>query len=109
MLWCDVKNIVNIRVVVLDSACIVAYNVGMKSLQYTIRSVPPKLDSVLRRRAQKTSRSLNEVVIEALEKGAGVTSGARFDDMDWFIGNKSLDSSFDEALNWLDDAPKDIL
>jgi hypothetical protein len=80
----------------------------MTSLQYTIRSIPPKLDSTLRRRAQKTGRSLNEVVIEALAKGAGIAQDASFDDLDWFIGSGSLDTSFDDAINWLDDAPKDI-
>jgi hypothetical protein len=92
----------------LDNAYYIAYNAGMNSLQYTIRSIPPKLDSALRRRAQKTNKSLNEVVIEALEKGTGVTSNASFSDMDWFIGVKSLDSSFDDALDWLDNVPKDI-
>ena len=93
---------------ILDTACYNAYNVGMSSLQYTIRSIPPKLDSALRHRAKKTNKSLNEVVIEALEKGTGVTSDANFNDMDWFIGNKSLGSSFEEAQDWLDTAPKDI-
>jgi len=80
----------------------------MNGIQYTVRSIPPRLDSVLRRRAQKTSKSLNEVVIEALEKGTGITSNATFDDMDWFIGNKSLGVPFDQALDWLDNVPKDI-
>lgn len=80
----------------------------MNGLQYTIRSISPKLDSALRHRAQKTHKSLNEVVIEALEKGTGITSDASFNDMDWFIGSKSLDSSFDDAADWLDKVPKDI-
>ena len=92
----------------IDTAYIYAYNVGMSNTQYTIRSVPPKLDSVLRSRAQKTGKSLNEVMLDALAKGAGVVPDANFTDMDWFIGSKSLDSSFDQATEWLDDAPKDI-
>jgi plasmid stability protein len=48
-------------------ACI-AYNFCM---QYTIRNVPPSLDSALRRRAREQGKSLNEVTIEALTRGAG--------------------------------------
>lgn len=80
----------------------------MKSTQYTIRSIPPKLDMTLRRRAQKTGKSLNEVLIEALAIGAGVSPDADFDDLDWFVGNKSLDTSFNQAIDWLDTAPRDI-
>ncbi len=77
-------------------------------MQYTIRSIPPKLDTTLRRRAQKTGKSLNEVLIEVLAIGAGVSPDANFDDLDWFVGNKSLDESFSEAIDWLDAAPKEM-
>lgn len=80
----------------------------MKSTQYTIRSIPPKLDMTLRRRAQKTGKSLNEVLIETLAIGAGVSFDASFNDLDWFIGSRSLDASFGQAIDWLDTAPKDI-
>ena len=81
----------------------------MSNTQYTIRSIPPKVDQTLRKRAQKTGKSLNEVAVEALAKGAGVTPDATFNDLDWFIGSKSIDKkSFDEALHWLDSLPKDI-
>jgi hypothetical protein len=81
----------------------------MNNTQYTIRSIPPKVDQALRSQAKKTGKSLNETAIEALAKGAGVTPEATFDDLDWFIGNKSIDdNSFDDALRWLDNLPKDI-
>lgn len=41
-------------------------------MQYTIRKVPKPLDAALRRRAREQGRSLNEVAIEALARGAGV-------------------------------------
>src|SRR5471030_441227 len=82
----------------IDSAGIIAYNACMNHTQYTIRSIPPKVDTALRRRAQQTGRSLNEVVVEALAKGAGVTPDETFTDLDWFIGNNSLDASFDESM-----------
>jgi hypothetical protein len=80
----------------------------MKSIQYTIRSIPTKLDVVLRQRSKSTGKSLNEVVIDALAKGAGYTHDSTFDDLDWFIGSKSLDGSFDSDLDWLDSLPKDV-
>jgi hypothetical protein len=85
------------------------YTVGMNDSQYTIRYVPAKVDLVLRNRAKKTGKSLNEVALEALAKGSGVSPEATFDDLDWFIGNKTLDDkSFDEASSWLDSLPREI-
>lgn len=92
----------------IDNAYNIEYNAGMNSSQYTIRSVPSKLDVVLRRRAQKTGKSLNEVLIEALTIGAGISPDASFDDMDWLIGNKSMDASFRQTIDWLDTVPKEL-
>lgn len=81
----------------------------MSSTQYTIRSIPSQVDQALRRRAKKTGKSLNEVAVEALAKGTGVNPNATFNDLDWFIGGRTLDAnSFDEATEWLDSLPKDI-
>jgi len=92
----------------IDSACTIVYTVGMNNTQYTIRSIPPKVDQALRKRSQKTGKSLNEVVIEALTKGAGMTPDATFNDLDWFVGSMQTDSKFDEAMSWLDSLPQDI-
>lgn len=80
----------------------------MNRIQYTIRSIPAKLDQVLRRESQATGKSLNEVVVSTLEKGAGVSPDTSFDDLNWFIGNKSLSSSFEDDIKWLNSAPKEI-
>lgn len=66
------------------------------------------MDTILRRRAQKSGKSLNEVLIETLAIGAGISPEANFDDLDWFIGNGSLDTSFDQAMDWLNATPKEI-
>jgi hypothetical protein len=42
-------------------------------MQYTIRNVPAALDEALRRTARERRKSLNEVAIEALARGAGVS------------------------------------
>lgn len=80
----------------------------MSNTQYTIRSIPPKVDQALRKKSQKTGKSLNEVVIEALTKGAGMTPDATFNDLDWFVGSMQIDSKFDEAMSWLDSLPQDV-
>ncbi|PYP91921.1 MAG: hypothetical protein DMG65_05630 [Candidatus Angelobacter sp. Gp1-AA117] len=41
-------------------------------MQYTIRNVPDLLDAALRRSAREQGKSLNEVAIEALARGAGL-------------------------------------
>jgi plasmid stability protein len=43
-------------------------------MQYTLRNVPPALDTLLRRRAKEEGRSLNEVALEALRRGLGLSA-----------------------------------
>lgn len=46
-------------------------------MQYTIRGVPPAVDSALRERARATGKSLNEAAVEALTDGSGVAGTPR--------------------------------
>ena len=73
-----------------------AYNGCM---QYTIRNVPGSLDAALRRRAQEQGKSLNEIAIEALARGAGI-SGERTQkrDLSDIVGTWQEDPAFDEAI-----------
>lgn len=80
----------------------------MTSIQYTVRSIPIKLDQALRQKSKATGKSLNEIVITTLEKGAGVSPSSRFNDLDWFIGSKSLSRSFEEDMEWLNSVPREI-
>jgi hypothetical protein len=81
----------------------------MDSIQYTIRAIPLKLDKTLRLQAKKSGKSLNEVVLESLAKGAGVNMSTQtFHDLDWFVGSMSNDADFDGALQWLDSLPKEM-
>lgn len=89
----------------LDVQARAAYYAGMKrrhpseAIQYTIRNVPPVLDRELRRRAKKLSKSLNEVAIEALTRGAGVVHEVReHHDLDFLFGSWSEDPEVDQAL-----------
>jgi hypothetical protein len=42
-------------------------------MQYTLRNIPDLLDAALRRSARERGKSLNEVAIEALARGAGLS------------------------------------
>jgi len=42
-------------------------------MQYTIRNIPELLDAVLRRTAREKGKSLNDVAIEILARGAGLS------------------------------------
>lgn len=80
----------------------------MINKQYTIRAVPHKVDEALRRKAQKTGKTLNEVAVEALTKGVGLTPNAKFNDLNWFVGSMDKDPELDKAMAWMDSLPKDM-
>jgi hypothetical protein len=80
-------------------ACVragIAYN---RCMQYTIRKVPDTLDTALRRRAREQGKSLNEVAIEALARGAGIGEvRSRRRDLSDIAGTWRNDRAFDRAL-----------
>lgn len=68
-------------------------------MQYTIRNVPDTLDEVLRRTARQRGKSLNEVAIEALARGAGITGESlRQRDLADIAGTWRKDAAFDSAI-----------
>jgi plasmid stability protein len=73
-----------------------AYNICM---QYTIRNVPDALDEALRRAARVQGKSLNEITIEALARGAGITGESRRQrDLSDITGTWRKDAAFESAL-----------
>ena len=73
-----------------------AYN---KCMQYTIRNVPETLDEALRRVARERGKSLNEVAIEALARGAGIAQDrSRQRNLGDIAGTWRKDAAFDSAL-----------
>lgn len=73
-----------------------AYDICM---QYTVRNLPRALDEALRRAAREQGKSLNEVTIEALARGAGVTGErSRQRDLSDIAGSWRKDPAFDRAL-----------
>ena len=80
----------------LASCAYTAYNVCM---QYTIRKVPQNIDHALRRRAREQGKSLNEVMIEALARGAGLgEQRVRQRDLGDIAGTWRHDPAFDAAV-----------
>ena len=68
-------------------------------MQYTIRNVPDSLDEALRKAARERGKSLNEVAIEALARGAGVAGDhGRQRDLGDIAGTWRKDPAFDRAL-----------
>lgn len=68
-------------------------------MQYTIRNVPDSLDEALRRTSRERGKSLNEIAIEALARGAGITQDrSRQRDLGDIAGTWRKDAAFDRAL-----------
>jgi hypothetical protein len=68
-------------------------------MQYTIRNIPKRLDEALRRKAREEHRSLNEVVVETMEHGLGLTGEKKvYRDLDWLIGSGPLEPEVIRAL-----------
>ena len=68
-------------------------------MQYTLRNVPEIVDAALRRRAREQGKSLNEVAIETLALGAGVTGIRRRQrDLKDVAGTWRTDRAFGRAL-----------
>ena len=78
-------------------------------MQYTIRNIPGTLDEALRAAARKRGKSLNEVAIEALARGTGVTGErGRQRDLGDIAGTWRKDPAFDSALAAQDTIDKDM-
>jgi hypothetical protein len=81
--------------VLARSACN-EYNTCM---QYTIRNVPDHVDAALRRVSREKGKSLNDVAIEALARGAGVSEQRfRQRDLSDIAGTWRKDPAFDDAV-----------
>jgi len=66
---------------------------------YTIRNVPDYLDAALRDAAREHGKSLNEVAIEALARGAGLADQPqRRRELTDIAGTWKNDPAFDRAI-----------
>lgn len=68
-------------------------------MQYTIRNVPDYLDATLRSSAHEQGKSLNDVAIEALARGAGLKERpTRQRDLRDIAGTWQDDPAFSDAI-----------
>lgn len=80
---------------IASNACI-AYNGCM---QYTIRNIPDYLDATLRDFARREGKSLNQVAVAALVRGAGLSERERVKrDLSDIVGTWAEDPAFDSAI-----------
>lgn len=69
-------------------------------MQYTIRSIPPHVDRALRERSTREGKSLNEVAIEALERGLDLEGHpVRRRDLGEIAGSWVRDREVDRVLD----------
>ncbi|MDA2930262.1 hypothetical protein MYX84_09990 [Acidobacteria bacterium AH-259-O06] len=70
-----------------------------RGIQYTLRGVPLRVDEALRRKAQQQGKSLNQVALEALASGTGLTEEPiLYHDLDSLAGTWVEDARFEEAV-----------
>ena len=78
-------------------------------MQYTIRNVPEILDSMLRDRAKKEAKSLNQVVLEAIARALGIPQEpVRQRDLSELAGSWVEDPEFERAIENHDQIDKDL-
>lgn len=80
---------------IAPNACI-EYN---DCMQYTIRKIPDYLDATLRDFARREGKSLNEVAVAALVRGAGLAERESVKrDLTDIAGTWAEDPAFDSAI-----------
>jgi hypothetical protein len=68
-------------------------------MQYTVRNIPELLDAVLRRTAREKGKSLNDVALETLSRGAGLSEQrSRQRDLSDIAQSWREDPAFDSAI-----------
>jgi hypothetical protein len=90
----------------LASSAGIAYTTCM---QYTLRGVPPALDTALRRRARAIDKSLNETAVLALAEGLGLAGHqAVRRDLSDIAGTWVRDPAIDAAIRAQDVVDEDL-
>ncbi len=92
-----------------------AYNAFMKEnappSQYTLRNVPAHIDRTLRRLAKQQDKSMNQLILDVLERVLGAAPGATpqtYHDLDTIIRSWVEDTEVDKALAMQAEVDKDL-
>ena len=67
-------------------------------MQYTIRGITAQIDEAARERAKAEGKSLNEVVLEALVNGLGLSEDVVRRDLSDVVGTWKKDAALEAAL-----------
>jgi hypothetical protein len=65
-------------------ACYYEY---MSTKQYTVRNIPDPVNRYLRKKAQHSGKSLNQVIIDELSEKAAIPTANVGSALNWFIGS----------------------
>jgi hypothetical protein len=75
----------------------------MKRVQMTIRRIPEKVHRRLREAARSESKSMNQVALDALERGLGLADEKiELHDLDDLVGTWVDDPDFDRTVAEMD-------
>ncbi len=78
-------------------------------MQYTLRNIPDPLDFALRERAKDERKSLNQIALEALARGAGYgAEPVRVRDLGDIAGTWVDDPEFERVLRDHDEVDEDL-
>ncbi|MGH2638189.1 MAG: hypothetical protein ACRDF4_02725 [Rhabdochlamydiaceae bacterium] len=83
------------------------YHACMTTIQYTIRNVPRPVDRYLRKRAQLSGKSLNQIIVEELSEKVTDVSEPVGDSLGWFFGS-GIDDATLRALEQEDKTQKEL-
>ncbi|HUD07403.1 MAG TPA: Arc family DNA-binding protein [Candidatus Saccharimonadales bacterium] len=70
----------------------------MSNIQYTIRAVPKKVDTYLRRQARSRGHSLNSTVLEYIQESIKRDAIKQDDNFLWLIGSNTIDDASLKAI-----------
>ena len=80
-----------------------------RQIQHTLRRVSERVDEELRRRADEERISLNEVAVQALARGLGLSDQpVRHHDLDDLAGTWVEDPEFDRAMAEMDQVDPEL-
>jgi plasmid stability protein len=77
-------------------------------MELKIRNIPDDVDAALRQRAAAEGRSLNDVALEALLRGAAVPPSEKRRDLSRFAGSWAADPATEAALREQDQIDPDL-
>lgn len=78
-------------------------------MQYTVRKIPAALDKVIRGKARAEGKSMNEVALQALVQGLGLSGESVFRrDLGDIAGTWTKDKAVEEALAAQDRVDPDL-